>query len=147
MEDSVSKARARTAALVFARVALGVGFLSAVADRFGLWGAPGATNVAWGNFANFLEYAGKLNPYLAAAFMPALGWAVTLAELVAGVLLVSGLYVRAAAALSFVLLIGFAVGMTIGTGLKTALDASVPAAAAAALLLALWPKEARFGRN
>jgi hypothetical protein len=37
------------------RVGLGVGFLSAVADRFGLWGAFGQPNVEWGNFSRFLE--------------------------------------------------------------------------------------------
>ena len=32
---------------VFLRIALGISFLSAVADRFGLWGAYGQPNVAW----------------------------------------------------------------------------------------------------
>ena len=31
------------------RVALAAGFLSAVADRFGLWGMPGTPGVAWGD--------------------------------------------------------------------------------------------------
>jgi uncharacterized membrane protein YphA (DoxX/SURF4 family) len=131
----------RSVAYVFARAALGLGFLSAVADRFGLWGPAGATNVAWGNFDSFLQYTAKLNPFLPAALMPALGWAVTVAETAVGLLLVAGVYVRGAAAAAFVLLSGFALGMTVGTGLKTAFDASVPAAAAAALLLCLWPAE------
>ena len=33
---------------VFLRQALGTAFLSAVADRFGLWGADGQPNVSWG---------------------------------------------------------------------------------------------------
>jgi hypothetical protein len=33
---------------LFARFALGASFLSAVADRFGLWGPHGAKNVSWG---------------------------------------------------------------------------------------------------
>jgi hypothetical protein len=41
---------------LFARFALGASFLSAVADRFGLWGPYGAKNVSWGNFAHFVEY-------------------------------------------------------------------------------------------
>ena len=45
---------------LFARFALGTSFLSAVADRFGLWGPYGATNVSWGNFAHFVEYTGKV---------------------------------------------------------------------------------------
>ena len=43
-------------ARLFARLALKASFLSAVADRFGLWGPYGAKNVSWGNFAHFLEY-------------------------------------------------------------------------------------------
>src|SRR5437899_12739196 len=35
---------------------LGASFLSAVADRFGLWGPHGAKNVSWGDFAHFVEY-------------------------------------------------------------------------------------------
>jgi hypothetical protein len=30
------------------RVTIAAGFLSAVADRFGLWGPPGAANIDWG---------------------------------------------------------------------------------------------------
>jgi Cu/Ag efflux pump CusA len=44
---------------LFARFALGASFLSAVADRFGLWGPHGAKNVSWGDFAHFVEYAGR----------------------------------------------------------------------------------------
>src|SRR5262249_19858863 len=40
---------------LFARFALGASFLSAVADRFGLWGPYGAKNVSWGNFSHFVE--------------------------------------------------------------------------------------------
>jgi hypothetical protein len=45
---------------LFARFALGASFLSAVADRFGLWGPYGAKNVARGDFAHFLEYTGAV---------------------------------------------------------------------------------------
>ncbi len=41
---------------VFLRLALGLSFLSAVADRFGWWGAFGHPNVAWGSFARFVAY-------------------------------------------------------------------------------------------
>src|SRR5262249_35194820 len=44
---------------LFARFALGASFLSAVADRFGLFGPYGAKNVSWGNFARFVEYTGR----------------------------------------------------------------------------------------
>lgn len=136
-----------SAVIVFARLALAAGFLSAVADRFGVWGPPGGTNVAWGSFADFLEYTAKLNPWLPASVIPALGWAVTAAELVAAVLLLTGIWLTRAAVLAAVLLIGFSVGMTIGTGVKTALDASVPAAAAAALLLAASSRRRNLPRK
>jgi hypothetical protein len=38
------------------RLALAVSFLSAVADRFGLRGAPGDPGVAWGDWPHFLDY-------------------------------------------------------------------------------------------
>ena len=41
----------RAAGFSSVRLALGLSFLSAVADRFGWWGAFGQLNVAWGNFA------------------------------------------------------------------------------------------------
>jgi thiosulfate dehydrogenase [quinone] large subunit len=131
----------RRAASIFARVTLGAGFLSAVADRFGLWGAAGARHVAWGDFAHFLEYTRTLNPWLAARWIPALGWLVTTTEIVLGIALIAGVARRLVATLSGALLLAFAIGMTIGTGVKTALDASVFAAAAGAFLLALDARE------
>ena len=44
-------------ARLFARLALGASFLSAVADRFGLLGPYGAKNVSSGNFAHFLDWS------------------------------------------------------------------------------------------
>lgn len=48
----------------FALIALALGFLSAVADRFGLW-TPlvGSENVVWGNMKNFTGYTGVLSPW------------------------------------------------------------------------------------
>jgi len=126
----------RQATVVFARLALGIGFLSAVADRFGLWGPPGATNVAWGSFAHFLAYMGRIAPFLPAAWLHAAGWIVTALEVLLGGALIAGVRVRLTAGIAGCLLLVFAIGMTTGTGLKTALDASVFTAAAAAFLLA-----------
>ena len=42
-------------ARLFARWAFGASFLSAVSDRFGLWGPYGAKNLAWRNFAHFVD--------------------------------------------------------------------------------------------
>lgn len=120
---------------VFLRLALGIGFLSAVADRFGFLGPSGTRNIAWGDFAHFTEYTGQLNPWAPAALVPTLAWVSTVAELVLGVALILGLFTRWAALLSGILLLLFAGGMTVGTGVKAALNASVFSAAAAAFAL------------
>jgi|tagenome__1003787_1003787.scaffolds.fasta_scaffold20710622_3 thiosulfate dehydrogenase [quinone] large subunit len=125
----------RGPAIVFLRLALGVGFLSAVADRFGLWGPAGTKNVAWGDFAHFTQYTGQLNPWVPAVLIRTLAWISTGAELVLGIALILGLFTRWAALLSGILLLLFAGGMSIGTGPKAALDASVFSAAAAAFAL------------
>ena len=122
---------------LFARIVLAAGFLSAVADRFGLWGAPGAPRVAWGTFEHFLAYTQKLNPWAPAALVPAVGWFVTIAEVVLAVWLLTGVRLREAALASGVLLVLFGLGMTIGSGIKAPLDSSVFAAAAGAFLLFL----------
>ena len=127
----------RRFAPVFLRLALGVTFLSAVGDRFGLWGQFGTPNVAWGDFARFTQYTRQLNPWAPGALVPALAWAATIAELVLGVALLLGLFTTWSALLSGILLLLFASGMSMGTGIKSALNASVFSAAAAAFALAV----------
>jgi uncharacterized membrane protein YphA (DoxX/SURF4 family) len=124
---------------LFARLSLASAFLSAVADRVGLWGSYGAKGVAWGDFAHFLAYTERLNPWLSVNVIPALGAGVTALEVLLGILLLIGYRLRLAAAISGALLFGFAIGMILGDGLKAPLDASVFSASAAALLLMLQP--------
>jgi uncharacterized membrane protein YphA (DoxX/SURF4 family) len=120
----------------YLRLALAAGFLTAVTDRFGLWGPPGAPNVAWGDFRHFLAYTATLNPHLPAAVIPALGWLVTALEVALAVALVIGFRTREAAFAAGVLLLLFALGMAVGTGIKSPLNASVFSASAGAFLLA-----------
>lgn len=127
--------RVTSYSVVYLRLALGVAFLSAVADRLGFWGAPGARNVAWGDFDSFLAYTATLNWFLPAPWVPAVGWAATFLELGLGVLLLVGFRVRETAFASGLLLFAFAATMTLATGLKSPLDASVFAASAGAFLL------------
>lgn len=127
------------AATLFARAALGMGFLSAVVDRFGLWGAPGTGNVAWGDFASFTSYTHTLAPYLPASAIHAVAWGATAAEIVLGCALVAGIALRWTAIGSGILLLAFAVSMFVFSGFQTVFNASVLSAAAAALLLALAP--------
>lgn len=137
----------RMAAVLFARLALGTAFLSAVADRLGFWGPPGATNVAWGDMVRFLAYAGKLNWFVPPALVPAVGWTATALEVVLGVLLIAGVRLAVTASAAGLLLASFALAMTFSTGVKTAFDASVYSASAAAFLLALTAEPERSGQR
>jgi len=121
----------------FLRLALGAAFLSAVADRLGLWGAAGEPGVAWGDFENFLAYTATLTPYLPNVLVAPVGWLATLAEVVLGVALIGGLHLRRTALASGFLLLAFGVSMILGDGIKAPLDASVFTASAAAFVLAL----------
>jgi putative oxidoreductase len=125
---------AKKLALLYARAALGIGFLSGVADRFGIWRGR---NVGYGNFDGFLRYTAKVNSFMPASSIPFLGWAATAAELVLGVLLLLGLWPRWTGLASALLLILFGTAMAISFGAKSPLDYSVFSASAAAVLLAL----------
>src|SRR6266496_477621 len=105
-----------TVSSVFLRLALGISFLSAVADRFGLWGLYGEPNVAWGNYARFVTYTAKLNWFLPAAMIPALAIIATGAETLFGLLLVLGWRTRLVALLSGALLTTFGLAMTVALG-------------------------------
>lgn len=120
---------------VFARMALGAAFLSAVADRFGLWGPYGKPHVAWGDFAHFTQYTAMVNSFLPARVIPAAAWMATIAETAFGLGLILGIYKRAAAFGSAVLLLLFGLAMSISFGIKSPLDYSVFGASAAAFLL------------
>jgi uncharacterized membrane protein YphA (DoxX/SURF4 family) len=121
---------------VFLRLALGTAFLSAVADRFGLWGAFGQPNVAWGDFAHFTAYTAKLNWFAPPTVIPAMAWLSTLAELLLGLALILGLFTRLAAILSGSLLLLFAIAMTVTLGIESPLNLSVFTASAGSFLLA-----------
>jgi uncharacterized membrane protein YphA (DoxX/SURF4 family) len=124
---------------VFLRFALGLSFLSAVADRFGWWGAFGQPNVAWGNFARFVAYTGKLNWFLPQAMIPALAILSSGAEILFGLLLLVGWQTRITAVCSGILLMTFGLAMTLALGIEAPLSLSVFSAAGGSLLLATCP--------
>jgi putative oxidoreductase len=130
----MNSSQAKKLALLYARAALGIGFLSGVADRFGLWRGR---NVGYGNFDGFISYTAKVNSFMPDSSIPFLVWAATGAELVLGVLLLLGLWPRWTALASAFLLILFGTAMAISFGAKSPLDYSVFSASAAAVLLAL----------
>jgi uncharacterized membrane protein YphA (DoxX/SURF4 family) len=125
------------------RSALAASFLSAVADRLGMWGPPGTTGVAWGAWRPFMDYVALLNWFAPPALLPTLGWSATIMEVVFAVGLILGWKLRCFALLSGSLLTVFAITMTIAFGPKPPLDYSVFTAAAAAFYLA----EMVRGRN
>src|SRR6516225_4644833 len=84
----------------FFGLALGASFLSAVADRFGLWGQFGQPNVSWGNFSRFVEYTGRLNSYLPPRLTLPLAVISTGTEILFGLLLLVGWHTRTVALLS-----------------------------------------------
>ena len=117
------------------RIALAIAFLSAVGDRFGLWGPPGTANVSWGSVANFNAYVAKLNWFLPPGCIPVVAWTSTAAEVVLAIALLVGWRLRWASLLSAALLLAFAGGMIAGLGIKAPLNYSVFTAASAAFLL------------
>jgi putative oxidoreductase len=129
--------------ILYARIALGAAFLSAVADRFGLWGKYSG----WGNFATFTQYTAQVNSFMPTFIIPFLAWAATAAELSLGIALVIGVWPRWVAIGAATLLFLFGIAMAISFGLKSPLDYSVFSASAGALLLALYQSEGNLPRR
>jgi putative oxidoreductase len=118
-------------AMVYARVALGAAFLSAVASRFGLYGKESS------GFKNFLAYTAQVNSLMPAATIPYLAWGATVAEISLGIALILGLWLRWTALGAAVLLAIFGTAMAVSFGIKSPMDYSVFSASAAAALLAI----------
>lgn len=121
---------------LFARFAIAMGFLSAVADRLGFW-APllGSENVVWGNMDSFIAYTGVILPWIPKLLVPLFAWTATIAEIVLGILLLIGFQKRLVALFSGILLLTFAFAMLFSLNIKAPFDYSVFAAAACAFLL------------
>lgn len=129
---------ARAAPLAL-RWSLAITFLSAVADRFGIWGPPGSANVSWGDWSHFVAYTSKVNSFLPTAVAPYLAVCATAAELLLGVALIAGVFPRTVAWATFMLMVLFAGAMTLSFGIKAPLNYSVLVDAAAAFALSVWP--------
>jgi len=119
---------------LFLRLALGLSFLSACADRFGIW--PAARS-AWGNMEKFTLYTGKLLPWLPTVVIPTFAWLATILELGLGILLLVGFKLRWVANLSGILLLSFAFSMFFFLSPKAPFDYSVFSAAMGAFALAI----------
>ncbi len=125
------------------RITLAAGFLSAVADRFGLWGPPGVPGVSWGNWTNFLDYNAKVISFLPRSLADIGGLGATAAEVICALWLLSSWKTHLAACGSAALLLTFALSMTVSFGIKAPLNFSVFTASAAAFALASLAPEMR----
>jgi len=121
---------------LYARMALGAAFLSAVASRFGIWGGN--------NFQAFERYTAEVNSFMPSWSIPFLARAATFFEALFGIGLLLGIRLRWFAAGGAILLGIFGAAMSFSFGLKSPLDYSVFSASACAALLACesGPKEA-----
>ncbi|MFD4460826.1 hypothetical protein [Nocardia sp. NPDC058480] len=135
------------ALVVVTRVALGVLFAGSVADRFGMFGAPGSAGVSWGSYAEFVDYTRTLLPAFAADAAPIAAGAATVAEAVLGVALIFAVRPRITAAAAAALFTIFAVAMATSIGLAATADYAVPVMIGGALLVsaAPAPQSRRFG--
>ncbi len=117
---------------LFLRFALAITMLSAVADRFGLWGK----NSTWGNWQNFEKYTVELTSFLPSALSTFSAYAATFLEVVLSLLLIIGFKIKYTAMATGILLLIFALSMSISLGVKAPLDYSVWVGSAGAFFLA-----------
>jgi len=120
---------APNAAALYARLALGTAFLSAVASRLVGWG--GGT---WDGTVDWARH--DVLAFAPSSLVPLLVGVATVAETTLGILLLAGLWRRPVALAASLLLALFAIAMALSAGVKSPLDYSVFSASAAALLLA-----------
>ncbi len=123
---------------IFLRIAISLGFLSAVADRLGIWNKEVSV---WGNWENFLNYTELINPWIPNSLIPLVGIIVTVAEVVFAICLLIGFKTELFAKLSGFLLLIFALSMTFSTGIKGVFDFSVFSASAGAFALSLMKEK------
>ena len=118
----------------FLRLSLSAGFLSAVADRFGLWRKDLS---AWGNWDNFIAYTKTLNPLVPQPLISVLGGVATSLEVIFAIVLLTSYKTAFFARCSGYLLLLFALAMTFSKSIKVPLDYSVFCASAASFALGL----------
>jgi uncharacterized membrane protein YphA (DoxX/SURF4 family) len=122
-------------AQLFARIAVSASFISAVADRFGIWGPSGDSGIVWGNWNNFLEYSNSINSWLPSSAGNFLALSATALEIILPLFLLTGYKTKYAAGAAGILLMMFAISLTISFGIKATLDYSVLTGIAACFLI------------
>ncbi|WP_420552428.1 DoxX family protein [Tenacibaculum aiptasiae] len=117
---------------LFLRLSIAFGFLSAVADRFGLYSKEIST---WGNWNSFIDFTHLITPWFPKIIIPSIAIIATILEIVFAICLLLGYKTQLTAKLSGVLLLIFGLSMTFSLGIKPPLDYSVFGISAAAFAL------------
>jgi putative oxidoreductase len=123
------------AAQLILRIASGFSFFYYGCDRLGFWGKYGQSNVSWGDWSHFMDYASKVMgflPYSVAQICAAIS---TAAEAIFGLMLLVGFKTKWAALGIFFLAGFYGICMTISFGVFVPLSYSVFTFSAAGLLL------------
>ena len=122
--------------LIFLRLALGIGYILPVMDRFGWLGIAGHNGTSWGSWAAFVSYTHTLMPYMSNTLTNIFAIIATAGEIVFGIMLLIGYKVRLAAYGSFLLTLCFALSMLFFAGYRAPFSYSVFVCSAASLFLA-----------
>ncbi|MDE3249948.1 MAG: DoxX protein [Bacteroidota bacterium] len=115
--------------IIYLRVALAAGFLSAVASRLSLWGKHSS------GWKGFVEYTAQVNSFLPSSWAATIAVISTVLETALAVMLLTGIQLKRAAFAAGVLTGFFALAMAISSGIKEPLDYSVFAFSAGSFLL------------
>lgn len=121
---------------LYLRLALGAGYITLGLDRLGVWGSYGKHGISWGDWKHFMIYASDVMQFLPAGLVSVFAIMATVAELLSGVLLLTGKWTRAAATGSGVLTFFFGVSMAISHGITDPIGYSVFTVSAGSFLLA-----------
>ncbi len=122
----------------FLRIALSVGLLSAVADRFGLWSKELS---AWGNWEIFIAYTQKLNLWVPHSLINIVGGLSTFLEVAFAICLLTNFKTSIIAKGTGFLLLAFGLSMAFFINIKAPLDYSVFIGSASAFALSFLAKK------
>lgn len=117
------------------RLSLAAAFLSAVADRFGVWESLGQGN--WGSMGRFADYTHELVPFASGWSLTVIVWAATVTESTLGMLLLAGWWPQLVGGATCLVLIMFGTAMAVSHGIEEPLSYSVFSASSAAAAYAV----------
>jgi hypothetical protein len=120
-------------------VLLAADFAGAVADRFGVFGPPGAAGVSWGNWSAFVDYTRTLLHEPPEAVTAAAAVGATAAEIALAVVLLTGWQRRWVGKAAAGLLTFYLVAMATSVGFDDVARYALPLEIGAALLVTVCP--------